>query len=161
MIAFIIKIMENRKKSRTGSSKFYFAYGSNMDEGQMADRCPNATLIGKAVLNNYRFVINSRGVATAIPVEGRRVYGLVWHITRDCESSLDEWEGVRYETYRTEEVTIIGAKEQNIVSLIYVARDSQPGAPRIGYLERIICAAQKNSFAEDYIQELREWKGHT
>mgnify|MGYP006305897221 CR=1 FL=1 len=41
----------------------YFAYGSNMDEDQMYDRCPGATLAGMATLDEYAFIINEIGRA--------------------------------------------------------------------------------------------------
>ena len=33
--------------------KLYIAYGSNMDEEQMAFRCPTATLVGTAIVEGY------------------------------------------------------------------------------------------------------------
>lgn len=41
------------------NKQLYFAYGSNMDTGQMAHRCPGARKVGIALLNGYRFIINS------------------------------------------------------------------------------------------------------
>ena len=37
--------------------KLYIAYGSNMDEEQMAFRCPTATLVGTAIVEGYRDVV--------------------------------------------------------------------------------------------------------
>lgn len=151
-------VVENIKCIKSDEINFYFAYGSNMDEGQMAERCPNATLVGKALLNGYQFIINSLGVATVVPEEAKRVYGLVWRITEICEASLDESEGVKYGTYRKEMVNVIGPNRENLIALIYIARDSRAGVPRAGYLEKIITAAKKNSFSEDYLHELKDWE---
>ncbi len=75
----------------------YFAYGSNINLDQMAQRCPNAEPLGVVVLNGYelQFRGNSRGagVATIAPKRGGKVYGLLWNITEKCEASLDIYEG--------------------------------------------------------------------
>ena len=75
-------------------SKFYFAYGSNMDQKQMLNRCPTAKCFGKAKIDNYRFIINARGVASIIPWEGSGVEGLVWCIFNQDEEQLDIYEGI-------------------------------------------------------------------
>ena len=36
--------------------KRYIAYGSNMDEGQMAHRCPTARLLGQTEVEGYRLL---------------------------------------------------------------------------------------------------------
>ena len=36
--------------------KLYIAYGSNMDEEQMAFRCPTATLVGTAIVEGYELM---------------------------------------------------------------------------------------------------------
>jgi len=45
--------------------KLYFAYGSNMDKDQMANRCPESNFAGTALLKDYRFIINRRGIPTS------------------------------------------------------------------------------------------------
>jgi len=50
--------------------RFYFAYGSNINQEQMAFRCNDALPVAIAYVRNFRFVINSMGVATIIPVSG-------------------------------------------------------------------------------------------
>ena len=41
--------------------KIYCAYGSNMNLEQMSHRCPNAKVIGKGKLENYKLTF--RGVS--------------------------------------------------------------------------------------------------
>ncbi len=86
-------------RGRGLSTHRYFAYGSNLDDGQMRPRCPSARLVGPAILDGYRlgFAGYSRswggGVATVVRDEEARVPGLVWAITaRDLER-LDRFEG--------------------------------------------------------------------
>ena len=51
----------------------HFAYGSNMHLGLMRARCPDACVVGCAVLRDHRFVITRDGYAsvTATPGGGR------------------------------------------------------------------------------------------
>ena len=71
----------------------YFAYGSNINLDQKQYRCPDATVYGQAVLDNYDLRFRGSGVATVEPKEGACVYGLLWELTDKCEASLDRYEG--------------------------------------------------------------------
>lgn len=77
--------------------KFYFAYGSNINLGQMERRCPDATVVEPVVLQDYELLFRGNrsgcGVATIEPKVGSQVYGLLWRITDRCEKSLDIYEG--------------------------------------------------------------------
>jgi gamma-glutamylcyclotransferase len=138
----------------------YFAYGSNMDEGQMRDRCgDDAVLFDIAKLHGYRFIINTRGKATVIPQPSREVYGIVWSITEDCERSLDCYEGVKYKTYKKEtlDVEMITVKASS--ALVYIASDITPGSPAADYMEKIVAAAErhKDKIPDKYVAGLRAW----
>lgn len=77
--------------------KLYFAYGSNINLDQMAQRCPDAQVVGPVTLENYELLfrgnLRGAGVATIAPREGSTVHGLLWNITPECERSLDYYEG--------------------------------------------------------------------
>lgn len=77
----------------TMEKPLYFAYGSNINLDQMRYRCPDATVYGQAVLDNYDLRFRGSGVATVEPKEGACVYGLLWELTDKCEASLDRYEG--------------------------------------------------------------------
>ena len=49
---------------------FYFAYGSNLNQTQMTKRCPGSRPLYFAELEDMKFVINARGVATVVPEKG-------------------------------------------------------------------------------------------
>ncbi|KAI9663530.1 MAG: hypothetical protein M1831_002539 [Alyxoria varia] len=100
--------MASKAKTNTGNSHantLYFAYGSNLSQEQMAQRCPNSTYVGVAFLPGYRWHINIRGYANVIklkdPVEAPAaeinpigVYGLVYSLPERDEAVLDRYEGV-------------------------------------------------------------------
>jgi len=72
--------------------RLYFAYGSNLNKGQMKYRCPRAKPLGAAYLVGWRLVF--RGVADI--EEGDEMDLLpvgIWSITEECEKSLDAYEG--------------------------------------------------------------------
>ena len=77
----------------------YFAYGSNLSQAQMANRCPTAKRLGVAVLEGHRlsFTAFSRGwkggVADVGEAAGREVWGLLDELTPADLTALDGYEG--------------------------------------------------------------------
>ena len=69
----------------------YLAYGSNLNLGQMRQRCPRAEALYSATLDNYRLVF--RGVADLIRDEGSVCEVGLFNITAQCEEALDLYEG--------------------------------------------------------------------
>ena len=136
----------------------YFAYGSNMDEEQMNGRCPGARKVGIAKLNAYRFIINSRGVASVVPDRKHTVHGVLWEISGDNAAALDSYEGVKHNFYHRVHVKVV-LEELNewLIVLMYIAADGTPGMPRSDYLEKIVCAAEKHYIDKEYIEELKGW----
>lgn len=135
----------------------YFAYGSNMDRDQMRVRCPGAELIGPARLDGYRYLVNQRGVATVVPLEGSRVHGLVWELDDHHEAELDRYEGVAGGFYRRERLVVTAAHRDAVDALVYVAADESPGAARPDYQELIVAAAEREGLPAPYLAELRGW----
>ena len=129
--------------------KLYFAYGSNMDEGQMSKRCPDAKLKDTAPLNGYEFFIDTRGVASIHENKNKSVYGLRYDVSDADETKLDRHEGVP--TYYTK------LRLPQIESFCYVSTSPQGDAPRKGYMENIVKAAEVHRFPENYVAELRNW----
>lgn len=131
----------------------YFAYGSNMDFGQMKTRCKSARLDGHGILNGFRFLINSRGVASIVRKEEATVHGLVWSVTDVELAKLDRYEGVRQGYYSRQTARVL-VGEDSVAAWIYVASDNSKGTPRTGYLERIVAAARLAGFPSEYVEEL-------
>ena len=133
----------------------YLAYGSNIDCQQMAIRCPNSKLVGKATLTGYRFIINEQGVASIIAEEGSKVEGLIRDLSPTDLKRLDRYEGLQVQLYEKCLVQI-SLENGNVVSAFaYVATNANRGTPRPGYLERIVENAEKHSFHSAYVSYLR------
>ncbi len=151
-------VADQSRYTMNSGSALYFAYGSNIDAQQMAERCPGAKLGGKALLDDYCFLINSRGVATVVPDMGKAVYGLLWKISATNEASLDEREGVRFGTYTKQCMMVIDENGQEKLALTYVASNSETGSSKEGYLEKILSALSENDMPVPYVDEISQLK---
>jgi gamma-glutamylcyclotransferase len=140
-----------------GELRPYFAYGSNMDVGQMCRRCPGARMVRVARLPAHRFIINRRGVASVIPHLRHDVYGLLWCITSANEAVLDDYEGVEEGWYAKTEVRLDTPSSRTTSALIYIACDHTPGVPWFGYIANIVDAAVQLDFPGAYRNELHAW----
>ena len=117
----------------------YFAYGSNINQEQMAYRCPDAQVVGPVVLENYELLFRRGGFATIAPCEGGRVHGLLWSITPGCERSLDRYEGYpRF--YDKRMVTVRDSEGRSLSVMAYVMdeRFREPQLPTPTYYNGIL-----------------------
>ena len=134
--------------------KLYFAYGSNINVRQMAERCPSAELVGNAVLHNYALVFRARnngnGVASILPQKGRKVYGVLWKLTAECEESLDIYEGYP-RLYEKREVTVRDEGGNACKVMTYAMTDGktrEPALPSDAYYKRIRDGYRQNALPE-------------
>lgn len=133
----------------------YFAYGSNLYVTQMARRCPDATDPRPAMLADHDWLINERGVATVQPFDGSQVHGVVWQVSDHDLATLDGAEGVpvRYRRDRLVVHTDAGPTE----AWVYIDHRVEAGAPRPGYLERVIAGALHHDLPVGWLDFLRRW----
>jgi phage replication-related protein YjqB (UPF0714/DUF867 family) len=133
----------------------YFAYGSNLCVQQMAARCPDAIDPRPAVLCDHDWLINERGVATVEPFAGSEVHGVLWQLSDHDLTVLDSAEGVpvRYRRDRLTVHTDIGPAP----AWVYIDPRVTTGAPRPGYLSRIIDGAMAHGLPQRWIDFLQRW----
>lgn len=138
--------------------KFYLAYGSNCNLTQMANRCPDATVVGPVTLHNYRLTFNGRsragGVANIRRRNGAEVKGLLWEITPMCERSLDMYEGFPH-LYEKKNVTVETRDGERVKAMVYVMTKGHeaPALPSRGYYQGIIDGFRQNGMDEATVQE--------
>jgi gamma-glutamylcyclotransferase (GGCT)/AIG2-like uncharacterized protein YtfP len=82
----------------------------------MASRCPLARRIGAGILRDHRLLF--RGVADVEPRQDSVVHGALWSITRECEESLDEFEGHPH-LYGKRLVTVTHHKHCEVDAMVY------------------------------------------
>lgn len=70
----------------------YAAYGSNMNLGQMAWRCPNSHVVGKGMIENYKLKFSFH--ADIVPSDGDCVPVVLWEVPERDFVTLDRYEGV-------------------------------------------------------------------
>ena len=76
--------------------RYYIAYGSNLNVGQMKYRCPKAKIVGTAVLENNTLYFRGSKTGSYLTIEpeiGASVPVAIWEITPTDELSLDRYEG--------------------------------------------------------------------
>ena len=135
-----------------------FAYGSNMNPDTFQDRCPGSRVLGRAVLVDHRWRIHGRGVATVVPHSNSRVPGVLLGLSAIDEAGLDEAEGVASHVYRREFLSVKSLDGTWTRALVYVANDASEGAPRPGYLERVVAGARHHALPRSHVRELESWR---
>ena len=138
-----------------GARHSYFAYGSNLCVRQMARRCPGAVDPRPATLADHDWLINERGVATVEPFDGSKVHGVVWRLTDHDLKVLDSAEGVPVR-YRRDMLTV-HTDDGPSEAWVYIDHRVDPGAPRPGYLERIVDGAVHHGLPHRWIEFLKRW----
>ena len=113
--------------------KLYMAYGSNLNLGQMARRCPTARVVGTAMLEGYQLLFN--GVATIVKREGAVVPVGIWEIDKRCEESLDRYEG--YPTLYRKETLTVEMNGKEVQAMVYIMNRDRPALPAYSYYETI------------------------
>lgn len=141
--------------------RFYFAYGSNMNQAQMRERCPDSKLVGKAVLKDYKigFSILSPswrgGCADVVQSLGDQVWGLLYEVSEEDLESLNKFEGHPYKYKRfTATVTDESGEQVEAESYEVVERSLEHVKPSEEYIGRMVEAGKLFSFPEQYVRKL-------
>jgi hypothetical protein len=134
----------------------YFAYGSNMDQASMAERCPASKVVGIARLMRHRFFIFEGGYASVVRDPQRVVWGVLWDLALADVSALDRYESLSTGLYTKVTQPIVTAKGPRR-AVVYIGRSAKSGAPKPGYMEGVVEAAEHAGLPKDYIQNLKGW----
>ena len=146
-------------------TKIYIAYGSNMDERQMAFRCPEAELLGTGLLEGWRLMFKGSKTGAYATIEkekGQRVPILLWRISEKDEERLDRYEGFPTFYYkRTIQATRTGANDEDLGKtrgMVYIMHEERKlGVPSIHYLEVLAKAYEKFGFDEEILGEAYDY----
>jgi gamma-glutamylcyclotransferase len=139
----------------------YFAYGSNLSQVQMRERCPGAVLQGVGVLRGYRLAFTRfsttrrGGVADVVHDPGRSVWGLLYRLAPQDLKRLDQSEGYPH-AYDRFQATIEDAEGRPIsdVWVYAVVWKTEFVPPTSSYLRVIQRAAQEHGFPAEYQRAL-------
>lgn len=134
----------------------YFAYGLNMDQEGMRQRCPGAVALGPAVLDGHRFFIGLAGWGSVRVASGGAVHGVLWRLTPRDLAVLHAYELLYKGIYEVRHVPVrVGARRHS--ALIYRLKRRQDGRARPGYIEACVAAAWHWKLPERYIRSLQRW----
>lgn len=122
------------------SERLYIAYGSNMDEVQMKDRCPGAELVGIGTIRRAQLDFYLHATVTGIDDPAATVPVAVWKITDRDERSLDRYEGVRGHYYYRDTAKALLNNGIEVEGLIYLMENFRRSPCDPVYYDRIAAA---------------------
>lgn len=133
---------------------YYFAYGSNMNGGEMQRCCGvDFSFIGPAVLADFEFGFDRRrGCANIRKKKGSRVWGVLLDISDPCLKALDKKEHVDEGVYRKEKV-VVNMDGDVRQAFAYMEDPLQFGAPaKQDYLTgEVIPGARENNLPQEWV----------
>ena len=126
--------------------RYYIAYGSNLNVEQMMYRCPAATPVGTAVLENHTLYFRGSGTGSYLTIEpkiGGKVPVAIWEVTPLDELALDRYEGYPKFYYKqdfTLEVTDLNGEETTEMKCFayIMTKDRKVGLPTPYYMATCI-----------------------
>lgn len=144
----------------------YFAFGSNLNQDQMSQRCPDAVPLERAELPSHHLLFkgNSRGfgVATVERKNDSSIPGALWAISERDLKTLDRYEGYP-RLYTRGVIRVVNEDGQILEAMTYWMHQHYPKAmPSNDYLTTIyngymdfgLDARQLHWFYQKHIDEL-------
>lgn len=146
----------------------YFAYGSNMDWGQMQHRCPAAQFLFKATLRDYALAFthqriqNRGGAADVVATPNGIVWGVVYNLENTDLPGLYQSEGYQpgraRNSYSPTPVAVHPDDDPNRtinVTTFSVCRKLPPNQqPSREYLDLILTGARHWNLPQNYREAL-------
>ena len=135
--------------------RYYIAYGSNLNVGQMRMRCPHATILGTANLKNWELLFKGSKTGSYLTIEeceGGTVPVVIWEVTATDEAALDRYEGFPNFYYkrdiRLQYKGIRTGKRRTVTAFAYIMHEDRPiGIPSNLYMR--ICLEGYDTFCFD------------
>jgi cation transport regulator ChaC len=141
------------------SDVWYFAYGSNLNIGQMMNRVGEWAVSKRAVAKGYKLVFNVQskrwGGLTANLINtdniGDRVYGAIYHVSKEKLAVLTRYEGPKPTDIPVE------ADGVQIIAMAYIFRArGEPGRPPDAYLEVMLAGLRQHGYSEETIENVKK-----
>ena len=123
--------------------RYYIAYGSNLNVRQMRLRCPDATILGTAVLKGWELLFRGSKTGSYLTIEereGGKVPVVIWEVTEADEAALDRYEGFPTFYYKRDIKVqykgIISGRRRTVTAFAYIMHEDRPiGVPTDRYLQ--------------------------
>lgn len=146
------------------NTKYYMAYGSNLNVTQMAQRCREAQIAGYGTLQGWRLLFRGSKTGaylTIEPEEGSTVPVGVWEITAEDERALDHYEGFPTFYYKRT-IPVIMQSYRNeppreVDAMAYIMHEDRPlGCPTWLYVATCVQGYIDFRFEIETLQEAVE-----
>lgn len=146
----------------------YFAYGSNMADDVMSEKCPAHRFLDAASLAGFELAFTRRsirtgtGVADIVPGEGSTVWGALYELEDRELEALDRKEGSGW-AYRQVPVVVRSrddGSEHEALTYTVIDKESPEVPSASEYLERVIQAARDRGLPDDYVRSLELRREH-
>lgn len=142
-------------------SKYYIAYGSNLNVSQMKRRCPTARVVGTGIIEDYELLFKGSktgGYLTIEKAEGKSLPVAIWKVTETDELALDRYEGYPTFYYKADvEINIKGiktGKEYRKKAFVYIMHeDREIGMPSDFYVTTCLEGYKTFGFSPKYLEE--------
>ena len=147
--------------------RYYFAFGRNVNHSVMLSdsRCPNSIFLGRALLKDYRFALDSKGYATVISNTGSNTVGVLWLVSPNDKVNLDRCEGVgrnppsyqeNTKSIETTDANLFGGPE-HVEAFLYVSNRKLGTVPADGYIEQIIDGLSQSLYSAEDIGHYKNY----
>lgn len=144
--------------------KYYLAYGSNLNVAQMQFRCPDAVVVGTAVIPDYELLFKGSltgAYLTIEPRQGAQVPVGVWEVSAADELRLDRYEGFPNFYYKKDirlPVTDIRTGKTKLHdAFVYIMHeDRRLGTPTSSYMRTCLDGYKDFEFDLDFLLEAYE-----
>ena len=148
----------------SGTSLWYFAYGSNLDPGTFLGRRQLRPLASEvARLDDWALHFDipigpgERGCANVRPDPGALVWGVAYELTPEAFEHLDRTEGVP-RLYRRVPVPLVRSSGEPLPAWTYHSARGDPARmPSRRYLGLLLTGARHHGLPADWVATLRRW----
>ncbi len=135
----------------------YFAYGSNLDAQQMAQRCPSSRALFRARLRDHRLdftYFSSRwwgGAADTVPHSGESVWGIIYELQTAELAQLDRYEA----GYRRMLLSVEDDRGSPHTVVSYSILHKLSFRPAADYVLRMLDWGERWNLPREYLEDLR------
>lgn len=130
-------------------TKYYLAYGSNLNIFQMKTRCPKSKVVGVSEIKDYQLLFKGSAKCSYLTIEkceGETVPVGVWEVTPEDIASLDIYEGYPTFYYKTDMDIELDGKI--VKAFVYIMHESNKlGMPTKRYMQ--VCTEGYEDFGFD------------
>lgn len=135
--------------------RYYIAYGSNLNTRQMERRCPDAKIVGTAILDGWELLFKGSKTGSYLTIEQNpdgSVPVAVWEVSERDERNLDLYEGYPTFYYKKEIIIPVEIIEtgqiRKLSTFVYIMHENRPlGLPTGSYIHS--CAEGYDDFGFD------------